>query len=132
VFRADLAVAALGAPVDAPQGGEVIPRPAGIYCHYEVTGDANTNVEAQLKEMPREEFESLAELLGAKTPAVNLGEAAFRNDASSMGGAGATVVAWSGGWGVTVIVNRDGGDQALINAGAEAIAAAILASTQAD
>jgi hypothetical protein len=128
-FTAELATAALGGPVDEPQSGEVVPRPNGIYCHYDLTGDANTNVEAQLKEMTRDEFEALAETMDATIPVTGVGEAAFRRDSSSLGGGGSTVVAWSGGQGVTVVVNLEGGDQAVVNQATEAIAQAILSAS---
>jgi hypothetical protein len=127
-MAAELAVAALGGPVDEPSGGDVVPRPNGIYCHYVLTGtpNTNTNVEAQLKEAPRTEFEALAETMGAEIPLTGVGEAAFRRDTSSFGGGGATIVAWGDGKLATVIINREGGDQATLNAAAEAIAKAVL------
>jgi hypothetical protein len=67
--------------------------------------------------------------MGAATPVVNLGEVAFRRDSSSLGGGGVTLVAWSSGIGLTVVVNREDADQALMNAAAEGIARAILAAT---
>ena len=106
----------------------MVPRPAGVYCHYAASGDANTNVEAQLKLMPRDEFESLAETLGATTTLPGVGEAAFSRDTSSLGGGGATIVAWDNGRGVTVILNREDGAAAENVAAAAAIAAAALAS----
>lgn len=112
--------------MDAPQSGDVVPRPNGVYCHYNLAGNANTNVNAQLREMSRDEFESLAELMSADTPVAGVGEAAFRRESSSLGGGGSSLVAWSGGHGVTVVINREGGDQALMNAAAEAIASAAL------
>jgi hypothetical protein len=121
-----LAATALGGPMDEPGFGDVVPRPNGIYCHFQLTGDAGTNVEAQLKNMTREEFESLAETLGATTELSGVGEAAFGRDGSSMGGPGATVVAWSNGQGVTILLNREG-DQAEMTEAARAIAAAVLA-----
>jgi hypothetical protein len=122
-----LAAAALGGAVDEPSFGDVVPRPNGVYCHFRVTGDANTNVEAQLKDMTRDEFESLAETLGATTELSGVGEAAFGRDGSSMGGEGATIVAWSKGQGVSVLLNSEG-DQAEMTEAAKAIAAAILAA----
>jgi hypothetical protein len=125
----DLAIAALGGPVDQPTFGDVVPRPNGIYCHYKLTGNANTNVEVQLKEMPRSEAESLAETLGAIVPVPGVGEVALRRDTSSLGGAGSTLVAWSNGFGITVILNREGADQAVLNAAVEGIAGLVLAAT---
>ena len=121
-----LAATALGGAVDEPQFGDVVPRPNGVYCHFQVTGDAGTNVEAQLKDMTRDEFESLAETLGATTELSGVGEAAFGRDGSSMGGEGATIVAWSNGQGVSVLLNREG-NQAEMTEAAKAIAAAVLA-----
>jgi hypothetical protein len=123
---ADLAVGILGGPVDEPTFGDVVPRPNGVYCHYKLTGNANTNLEVQLKQMPRSAAESLAATLGATTPVAEVGELAFRRDSSSLGGGGVTVVAWSNDIGVTVLVNREGADQALMNGAAEAIARAVL------
>ena len=125
VFTADLAIAALGGPVNKPTGGEVVPRPNGIYCNYKLTSDANTNVEAQLKNMTEDEFRSLANNLGATTALPGVGEVAFSRSTSIMGIPGAAVVAWSGGRGVTVSINREG-DQAQMLAAATAIAAAVL------
>jgi hypothetical protein len=122
----DLAVGVLGGPVDQPSFGDVVPRPNGVYCRYKLTGNANTNVEVQLKEMPRSEAESLAETIGADIPVAGLGELALRRDSSSLGSGGATLVAWASGFGVTVVVNREDADQALMNGAVEAIARAVL------
>ena len=127
-FSPALAAAALGKPADAPQSGDVVPRPNGVYCHYTATGDPNTNVEAQLKLMTRDDFESLAETLAATTEISGVGESAFGRDGSSMGGEGATIVAWGNGRGITVLLNREGGDQAEMNAAVKAIATAALAA----
>lgn len=126
-FTEDLAVAALGEPVAEPQSGEVVPRPNGIYCHYASAADANRNVEAQLKEMTGAEFDELVATLGLTDPLGGVGEAAFTLDHSTMGGAGASVAAFGGGRGVTVILNGEGdsSDQLLAVA---AIAEATLAS----
>lgn len=123
-----LAVGVLGGPVDEPQFGDVVPRPNGVYCRYSLTGNANTNVEVQVKEQPQSEAESLADTLGADIPVAGVGDLAFRRDSSSLGGGGVTIVAWSNNVGVTVIVNREGADQALMNAAAEGIAQAVLAA----
>jgi hypothetical protein len=124
-FTEQLAVAALGGPVDEPQSGDVLPRPNGIYCHYILTGNANTNAEAQLKEMTREELEALADNVGATTPLPGVGEVAFSRASAILGVPGAAVAAWSDGRGVTVSINRDG-DQAAMLAAATAIASAAL------
>jgi hypothetical protein len=124
----DLAVGVLGGPVDQPTFGDVVPRPNGVYCHYSLMGNANTNVEVQVKEQTQGDAESLAETLGADIPVAGVGDLAFRRDSSSLGGGGVTIVAWSNNVGVTVIVNREGADQALINAAAEGIAQAVLAA----
>lgn len=123
---ADLAIGVLGGPVDQAQFGDVVPRPNGIYCYYRLTGNANTNVDVQLKQMPRSEAESLAQTMSATTPVAGLGELAFRRDSSSLGGGGAALMAWANNVGVTVVVNREGGDQALMNGAVEAIARAVL------
>jgi hypothetical protein len=126
-FTETLAVAALGQPVAQPHSGEVVPRPNGIYCRYSSASDANVNVEAQLKDMTRSEFDELAGILGLTEPLGGLGEAAFQLERSTMGGAGASVAAFAGGRGVTVILNGAGDPDAQIVAAA-AIAAAALAS----
>jgi hypothetical protein len=128
-FVEPLAVAVLGGPVAAPSGGDVVPRPNGVYCHYSAVGDANTNVEAQLKTATRAEFEALADTMGAEIPLAGVGEAAFRRDTSSFGGAGAAVVAFANGKLATVTVNRTGADQPLLNAATEAVATAVLLAT---
>jgi hypothetical protein len=85
-------------------------------------------VEAQLKAMSRDEYESLAETLGATNEISGVGEGAMGRDGSSMGGDGATIVAWANGRGVSVLLNREGGDQAAMNAAVKAIAIAALSS----
>jgi hypothetical protein len=77
--------------------------------------------------MTRDDFESLAETLAARTEISGVGQAAFGRDGSSMGGEGATILAWSNGRGVSVILNREG-DQAEMTAAVKAIAAAALAA----
>jgi hypothetical protein len=126
-FTEALAVAALGGPVAAPQGGDVVPRPNGIYCRYSSAADAKVNVEAQLKDMTRAEFDRLAGILGMTEPLAGVGEAAFQLGRSTLGGPGASVAAFGGGRGVTVIINGQGDPGAQI-AAAAAIAAAALAS----
>jgi len=123
----ELAVAALGEPVAEPQSGEVVPRPNGIYCHYSASADPNLNVEAQLKDMSRDEFDDLVVTLGLTDPLAGVGEAAFTLDRSTMGGAGASIAAFGGGRGVTVILNGDGDSAPQLEAVA-AIAEAALAS----
>ncbi len=127
-FSVDMASAALGKPADAPTSGDVVPRPNGVYCHYSATGDAATNVEAQVKAMSRDEFETLADTLGATKEISGVGQGALGRDESSMGGGGATIVAWDNGRGVTVVLNREGGDQSTKNVAVKAIATAALAS----
>jgi hypothetical protein len=125
-FTEDLAVAAVGGPVDAPTGGDVVPRPNGVYCHYRLAGNANTNVEAQFDDMTMAEFEQKAQVLSMTTPLTGIGEKAYQLDRSTMGVAGASVLAWADGRGVSVLLNRTGGDQAALLAAAKAIAAKIL------
>ena len=128
-FPVDMAAAALGVPADEPpQSGDVVPRPNGVYCHYSASGNPATNVEAQLKTMSRDEFEALADTLGATKEISGVGAGALGRDESSMGGGGATIVAWDNGRGVTVVLNREGGDQATKNVAVKAIAIAALAS----
>ena len=85
------------------------------------------NVEAQLKDMTRSEFDELAGILGLTEPLGGLGEAAFQLGRSTLGGAGASVAAFAGGRGVTVILNG-AGDPGTQIAAVAAIAAAALAS----
>jgi len=125
---AALGEAALGAAVTEPQGGDVVPRPNGIYCRYSAADNANVNVEAQLKEMSRAEFDALAATLGMTETLDGVDEAAYQLDHSTMGGAGASVAAFEGGRGVTVVLNGEGGDADAQLAGAIAIAKAALAS----
>ena len=124
---AALGEAALGTAVGDPQGGDVVPRPNGVYCRYSAADDANINVEAQLKEMTRAEFEALAATLGMTETLPGVGEAAFKLDRSTMGGAGASVAAFEGGRGVTVVLNGEGDAGAQL-AAVIAIAKAALAS----
>jgi hypothetical protein len=122
-----LGEAALGTAVGAPQGGDVVPRPNGIYCRYSAADDANVNVEAQLKEMTRAEFDALATTLGMTEAVSGVGEVAYKLDHSLMGGAGVAVAAFAAGRGVTVALNGEGDADAQL-AGAIAIAKAALAS----
>ena len=126
IFTEDLAVAALGEAVDDPSQGDVLPRPNGIYCHYAAAANANTNVEAQVKDMTRDDFEASEGRIDETRPLSGVGEAAFQRDSSIMGLSGAFVAAWAGGRGVTVTINREGGNQAAMNAAAQAIAAKVL------
>lgn len=127
VFTADLALAALGVPVDEPTGGDVVPRPNGIYCHYAAAGDDNTTVEAQLKDMTRDEFDQSVEFFGLTEPLDGVGEVAFQLGRSTLGVPGAFVMAWANGRRVTVLINSDGEQATLMN-GAKAIAVRVLAS----
>lgn len=127
VVTDDLATAALGGPVAEPTGGEVVPRPNGIYCHYALASDANVNVEAQLKEMTREEFDALVVTLGIDQPLEGIGEAASQRSSSIMGLPGVAIAAWADGKGVTVSINGEG-DSAAQLAAAIAIAEAALAN----
>ena len=125
---AGLAVGALGGPVDEPRFGDVVPRPNGVYCRYQLTGNANTNVEVQLRQMALSEAQSLAQTLGAETAVAGLGDLAFLRESSSLGGAGATLVAWSHDVGLTVSLNREGAEQAVLSSAVEAIARVVLGS----
>ncbi|MEX0710337.1 MAG: hypothetical protein WD116_03935 [Chloroflexota bacterium] len=125
----ELAVAALGGDVAEPSFGDVLPRPAGIYCHYALAADANFNVETQLNEMTREDLEALAARLLMDQPLSGVGEVAFQRASSIMGLAGVSVAAWADGRGVTVSINAsDGADAAALLDAASAIAEAALAS----
>ena len=106
--------------------GDVLPRPNGIYCHYDAAADANTNVEAQLKDMTRDDFEALEGTIDGHDRCQAWARQPFSAIARSWGCSGAFVGAWAGGRGVTVTINREGGNQAAMNAAAEAIATKIL------
>jgi hypothetical protein len=123
----ELAVAALGGAVSEPEFGDVLPRPAGIYCHYALAADANVNVEVQLNEMTREGLEALAVTLLMDQPLDGVGEVAFQRASSIMGLPGVSIAAWADGRGVTVSINGEG-DPAAQLAAASAIAEAALAS----
>jgi hypothetical protein len=127
VFTEQMAVAALGGPVAEPTGGDVVPRPNGIYCHYALAADANVSVEAQLKEMTREEFGALATTLQMTEPLEGTGEAAFQRATGIMGLPGTSILVFGGGRGVTVSITAEG-DAATQLAAAIAIAKVALAS----
>jgi hypothetical protein len=127
VFSEELAVAALGGPVAEPTGGDVVPRPNGIYCHYALAADANVNVEAQLKDMTRDEFEAQATTLLMTEPLAGAGEAAFQRATGIMGLPGTSILVFGGGRGVTVSITAEG-DAATQLAAAIDIAEAALAS----
>lgn len=127
VVTEQMAVAALGGPVAQPTGGDVVPRPNGIYCHYALAADANVNVEAQLKEMTREEFAAQATTLQMTEPLTGAGEAAFQRATGIVGLPGTSIFVFGGGRGVTVSITAEG-DAATQLAAAIAIAEAALAS----
>jgi len=127
VMTEAMAVAALGGPVGAPQGGDVVPRPNGIYCHYALASDDNVNVEAQLKEMSREEFTALATRLLMDQPLEGVGEGAFRRATGIVGLPGTSIVVFREGRGVTVSITGEG-DAADQLAAAVVIAEAVLAN----
>ena len=126
-FDETLATAALDEPVNAPESGDVLPRPNGVYCHYAATANANHNVEAQLKDMTRAEFDDLAETLHVEEELSTVGEAAYKLEGSLIGGTGAFVLVFAGNRGVSVNINDDG-DQAAMNQAAIDIALAALAN----
>ena len=122
-----MAVAALGGPVSEPQGGDVVPRPNGVYCHYALAADANVNVEAQLKEMTQAEFETTATQLEMSEPLEGVGEKAYQKANGIMGLPGTTIYVFGGGRGVNVAITGEG-DAAAQLAAAIDIAEAALAS----
>jgi hypothetical protein len=126
-FTPALASSALGVPLAAPQSGDVLPRPNGIYCHYNAA-DNSANVEAQLKPMTEAEFDTLAETIDTTEPVSGAGAKAFKRDTSITGGVGVTVAAWADGQGVTVTIYNPNGQQAPMLAAALAIAQAALAT----
>jgi len=123
----ELAVAALGGAVGEPQFGDVVPRPNGIYCHYALAADDNVNVEAQLKEMSRVEFEALATTLLMDQPLDGAGEAAFQRATGIVGLPGTSILVFAGGRGVNVTITAEGDATAQL-AAAIAIAEAALAT----
>ena len=125
-FTEALATAALGGPVSAPQSGDVLPRPSGVYCHYNAaTGRANT--EAQLNAMDAAGFAKLASTIGTSEAVSGVGEKAFKRDTSITGDVGVTLAAWAGGRGVTVTIFNPAGQSAQMLDAAKAIAQAALA-----
>ena len=123
----EMAVAALAGPVGEPQGGEVVPRPNGIYCHYALAADENVNVEAQLKEMTEAEFEATATQLEMSEPLEGVGEKAYQKPNGIMGLPGTTIFVFGGGRGVSVAITAEGDADTQL-AAAIAIAEAALAS----
>jgi len=114
-------------PVAQPTGGDVVPRPNGIYCHYAAADGGNSNADAQLKDMTRAEFDESVEFFGVTEEVDGVGEVAYLLERSTMGVAGAFVLAWANGRRVTVLINNDG-DQGAMNAAASAIASKVLAT----
>ena len=127
VVTAELAAAALGGAVGDPQGGDVVPRPNGIYCHYALAIDDNVSVEAQLKEMTQAEFETTATQLEMTTPLEGVGEAAFQRATGIMGLPGTSIFVFGGGRGVTVVITAEADAVAQLAAAID-IAEAALAS----
>lgn len=121
-----LVQAALGAPADEPQFGDVAGGD-GVYCYFQAPGDTQNAVEVQLDAMDQQEFNALAETLGAQDPLVGVGRSAFTRPGAYTGGPGATVLAWNEGQGVTVLIEREGADQAALTEAARAIAESVLA-----
>ena len=126
VVTAEMAVAALGGPVGEPQGGDVLGGP-GIYCHYALASDDNVNVEAQLSDATRAEFDERATTLLMDEPLDGVGEAAFQRATGIVGLPGTSIFVFGGGRGVTVSITAEG-DAAAQLAAAIVIAEAALAS----
>lgn len=126
VMSDEMAVAALGGPVGEPQGGDVLGGP-GIFCHYALADDDNVNVEAQLSDMTRAEFDSKATTLLMEDPLSGVGEAAFQRPTGIMGLPGMSILVFGGGRGVSVAITGEG-DVAAQLAAAIDIAEAALAS----
>ena len=125
VITEAMAVAALGGPVGEPQSGDVVPRPNGIYCHYALAGDANVNVEAQLKEMTRAEFEASATTLLMDQALEDVGEAGFQRATGIVGLPGRSILVFGGGRGVTVTITAEGDAAAQIAAAIDIAEAAL-------
>jgi len=126
-FTPALATAALGGAVAVPQSGDVLPRPNGVYCHYNAA-DGAANVEAQLKPMTEAEFDALAETIDTTEPVSGAGSKAFKRDTSITGDVGLTLAAWADGQGVTVTIYNPDGQPAQLLSAAIAIAQAALAT----
>jgi len=122
----EMAVAALGGSVGEPQGGDVLGGP-GIYCHYALASDDNVNVEAQLSDMNRDEFDAKATTLLMDEPLDGVGEAAFQRATGIVGLPGTSILVFGGGRGVSVAITAEG-DAAAQLAAAIVIAEAALAS----
>jgi hypothetical protein len=120
-----LVVAALGEAIGESQFGEVAGGD-GVYCYYSAASGEGIAVETQFDLMTQDEFNDLAETLGATTPFAGVGRSAFTMDGAYTGGPGATLLAWDEGQGVTVLIERDG-DQAEMTEAAKQIAAKVLA-----
>lgn len=121
-----LVQAALGASADEPQFGDVAGGD-GVYCYFQAPGETQNAVEVQFDVMDQQEFNAMAETLGAEDPLVGVGRSAFTRPGAYTGGPGATVLAWNEGQGVTVLIEREGADQAALTEAARAIAESVLA-----
>jgi len=121
-----LLLAALQDGVSEPDYGDVAGSD-GVYCYYTVAGDADVNVEAQVELLTQDEFNSLAETIGADTPLPGVGSSAFIREGSVEGGPGTTLLAWDDGVSVTIDLARDG-DQTEMDAAATALAVNLLAT----
>jgi hypothetical protein len=119
-----LVPAALGGNAGDPQSGDVLGG-EGVFCHFATLLDPAVNVEVQLDPMTQDEFNSHAELLNVTDPLAGVGSSAFTTNGAYSGAPGATVLAWDGGQGVTVLIQRDGGEAELREV-AKQIAAAVL------
>jgi hypothetical protein len=119
-----LLLAALQDGVSEPDYGDVAGSD-GVYCYYTVAGNADVNVEAQVEQLTQDEFNSLAQTIGADTPYVGVGRSAFIREGSVEGGPGTTLLAWDEGLSVTIDLARDG-DQAEMDAAAKALAIKLL------
>lgn len=122
-----MAVAALGGPVGEPSGGDVVPRPNGIYCRHSLAADEKVHVEAQLKEMTRADFDAQATAAGMDQVLDAVGEAAFQRPSGMVGLPGTTIYAFGGGRQVTVVITSEGDADAQL-AAAIVIAEAALGS----
>ncbi len=121
-----LVMAALGQAADEPQFGDIAGAD-GVYCFFPAAADAATGVEVQLSEMTEDDFNALAEQLGATEPLAGVGQAAFSLDRAYTGTDGASVVAWDNGQTAVVLIERSGAEQAALSTAATALAAKVLA-----
>lgn len=119
----DLAVAALGGPVEDPAAG-IVSGQTAIFCNYESASDSG-HVHVYLESTSRADCEDTAHFLGLNTPTSGVGDVAYHMDRSKMGDEDAFVLAWANGLCTKVFVKSDR-EQSVLFEAADAIAASAL------